>query len=143
MSNIFYGGFDTKLDINGMLHPWRLLVTDGQGRVYQRQIKLPTGISYLSLPRDPIWGDLTRQGAGFEDQIESLAEELPADAVLHLHRRHSNALIERVFRWHGVSVKFHDIEIVNADPLRISGEAGCEIGSIMTHLSLKRILEVL
>ena len=142
MKTILYGGFHTKMDINGDLHPWRFVITDGNGLVFQRQIKLPMGKTWLSFPRDPIWGDLLKNGDYLQKQIESLSQEIPENTTIHLHERHNKRQIEIIFRWTGISVEFHNIEIINVDPSRISGEAGCEIGSLMSYLKLRNILEV-
>jgi hypothetical protein len=143
MTNVYYGGLDTRVDCNSLLHPWRLVITDGKDEIHERQIRLPSGCTWLNFPRDPIWGNLLTEGKSFEQQVEDMASHLPSHITLNLHRRHNNMLTDRVLRWNGIAVVFHDIEIVNTDPLRIGGEAGCEIGSIMTNLSLKRILEIL
>jgi hypothetical protein len=74
------GGFDCRVDEDGLSHPWRMVawMPAADGDVVVRAIgALPDGRRWLSVPRDALYGDLLaldRPPLG--TRVEEIADEL-------------------------------------------------------------------
>lgn len=139
--NRAYAGLDSRLDDRGMSHPWRLVVHDARRSTTIQFIgPLPFDRRWLSVPRDPLYGDLVGlAGATLEARAYDIAGRLGQDGISALvltSRRGGEAFVSALER-EGVRITIDqdaDERLVGetlVSSLGIAGMAGSEIEALL------------
>ena len=138
-------GFDCRIDEDGHSHPWRMIVwrPTSSGDIVVRRIgALPEGLRWLSIPRDPLYGDLQMlPHLPLVLQSQEIAAELlnaGMHAILVADETCAPMLFENL-RWHGIEISEMEGYLEKAgyitDPFlephaEFPGQAGREIYNI-------------
>jgi len=141
--NKAYAGLDSRLDDRGVSHPWRLVVHDaGRSMTIQFIGPLPFDRRWLSVPRDPLYGDLVGlSGATLEARAYDIAGRLGQDGIGSLivtSRRGGEGLMTALER-EGVRITVDDdademlVGETLVSSLGIAGMAGSEIEALLTR----------
>jgi len=137
-------GIDERHDAHGAAHPWRIVVMSTRlpgGRI-QYLMALPGDRSYISLPRHPLYGDLTLLGTAAATQIAALVATLAAIGATEVHiARGVTDVIGNTLIWNGIEPRMHDAsreDGVLLDPFSIGGDAGHQIAIMETKLRSSR-----
>lgn len=135
-------GFDCRIDEDGASHAWRMIAVwrSGGARGTQTRIgPLPDGLRWLSIPRDPLYGDLqTLGGRTMTGQAADIAGELVRHGVRTMlvgDLRCDAGLMAGLAR-HGIDVRpvagyEHGTTCGSSVPaMEFPGDAGREIAAI-------------
>jgi hypothetical protein len=145
-------GFDCRIDEDGRSHPWRMIAwrETSTGDVVVRRIgSLPDGLRWLSIPRDPLYGDLQALSSPpLAMQTHEIAGDL-VEAGMHallVADMGCSPMLFDSLRWHGIEIKEVEGYMEKAREIasrelqprtEFPGEAGREIANIrnMTEVS--------
>lgn len=137
-------GVDGRVDADGALHPWRIAVVSARlpgGRI-QHLAALPADRIYVSPPRHPLYGDLTRLGSGPAAQLRALVKTLASIGATEVHvaKGLPDAVVNTLI-WNGVEPRMHDVDEEHGamlDTFSIGGDAGHQAAVIETKLRSAR-----
>jgi len=139
---IAIAGFDCRIDEDGISHAWRMIAvwnTKGMRHVQRRIGSLPDGLRWLSIPRDPLYGDLQALGEpSLARQAADIARELSVHhaTTLLVGDAGCDAELLRGLTRHGIDVRTvagyeHGTTCGAFEPAReFPGDAGREIAAI-------------
>lgn len=131
-------GIDTRCDQEGREHPWRIVVADARApaRRLEALMRLPDDVLYLSIPRHPLYGDLTLEGAHRDHVMTKLAIELKGQLV-HVATDQMDGIAGQMLKDHGLVLTGVEVAYEDGmldDPHSIGGDAGHQIANIAKTL---------